>query len=136
MQVENSKPLSSSQLLRAKKRAVFSFIFLQSLLLIVLTLGVLLITNVVNAYSFLLGGGVSVIPSLYMAWRVFGHQGTRPARDVVKSFYRGEAGKLVLTAVLLSLVFVYVKTLTAGYFFAGFGFVILSHWLSPFLLKR
>ncbi|WP_460756408.1 ATP synthase subunit I [Marinomonas epiphytica] len=136
MQVGHSKPLSSSLLLRAKKRAVFGFIFLQSLLLIVVTLGIWLFSTTTNAYSFLLGGGVSVIPSIYMAWRVFGHKGARPARDVVKSFYRGEAGKLVLTAVLLSLVFVYIKPLTAGYFFAGFGFVILSHWLSPILLKR
>lgn len=71
-----------------------------------------------------------------MAWRVFSHKGIRPAKDVVRSFYRGEAGKLVLTALILSLIFILVKPLSAECFFAGFGVAILSHWLSPILLKQ
>jgi ATP synthase protein I len=71
-----------------------------------------------------------------MAWRIFGYKGTRQAKEVVRSFYRGESGKLVLTAVLVSLVFLLIKPLAAEVFFAGFCFAILSHWLSPILLKH
>lgn len=131
----NNKPLSASALLSAKKRAVFRFIGLQLALIFFLSLGIFVIVGGLHAYSFLAGALASVIPSLYMAWRVFGHAGTRAAKDVVRSFYRGEAGKLVLTALLLTAVFIFIKPLAPGALFAGFGIAILSHWLSPLLLK-
>ncbi len=132
----NNKPLSASEILSTRKRAVFRFIFLQSLLIVVLSVGILLAAGGLYSYSFFSGAAASILPSIYMAWRVFGYKGARPAKEVVRSFYRGEAGKLVMTAVLLSLVFLLIKPLSAGAFFAGFGFAILSHWLSPFVLKH
>ena len=131
-----NKPLSASALISAKKQAVFRFILLQFLLTTLISLGIFYIAGGLSSYSFLLGAFVSLCPSLYMAFRVFGHKKIRPAKEVVRSFYRGEAGKLVMTAVLLSLVFLLIKPLSAEYFFAGFGTAILSHWLSPFLLKN
>ncbi|MGJ8645926.1 MAG: ATP synthase subunit I [Marinomonas colpomeniae] len=131
-----NKPLSASAIISAKKQAVFRFILLQLSLTILISLGIFYITGGLKGYSFLLGALTSILPSVYMAWRIFGHKGTRPARDVVRSFYRGEAGKLVMTAVLLSLVFLLIKPLSAEAFFAGFGVAILSHWLSPFVLKQ
>ena len=131
-----NKPLSSSAIISAKKQAVFRFLFLQFSLLILISLGIFYIVGGLYWYSFVLGAMTSLLPSLYMALRVFGYKGMRPAKDVVRSFYRGEAGKLVMTAVLLSLVFLLIKPLSAEYFFAGFGCAILSHWLSPILLKH
>ena len=131
----HTKPLKASALLAAKTRAVFRFIATQLVLVFCLSVGIYMIYDGLHAYSFLAGALASVLPSLYMAWRVFGHAGTRAAQDVVKSFYRGEAGKLVLTAILLSAVFIFIKPIAAGALFAGFGVAILSHWLSPLLLK-
>ena len=131
-----NKPLSASAIISAKKQAVFRFILLQFLLTIFISLGIFYIAGGLSGYSFLLGAWTSILPSVYMAWRIFGYKGTRPAKDVVRSFYRGEAGKLVMTAVLLSLVFLLIKPLSAEAFFAGFGVAILSHWLSPIVLKQ
>ena len=131
-----NKPLSASEIIRTKKQAIFRFILLQCLLSILISVGIYLFAGGLNSYSFLLGAFCSLVPSVYMAWRIFGHKGVRPAKEVVRSFYRGEAGKLVMTVVLLSLVFLLIKPLSAGYFFSGFGFAILSHWLSPVLLKH
>ncbi|CUB03663.1 ATP synthase subunit I [Marinomonas fungiae] len=131
----HSKPLKASALLAAKKRAVFRFIAIQLVLVFCLSAGIYVIYDGLYAYSFLAGALASVLPSFYMAWRVFGHAGTRAAKDVVKSFYRGEAGKLVLTAILLAAVFILLKPIAPGALFAGFGIAILSHWLSPLLLK-
>lgn len=131
----HGKPLKASALLAAKKRAVFRFIALQLALVFFLSVGIYLVYGGLYAYSFLLGAMASVIPNLYMAWRVFGHAGTRAAKDVVRSFYRGEAGKLVLTALILTAIFIFIKPLAAGALFIGFGIAILSHWLSPLLLK-
>lgn len=134
--MRQNKPLSASEILRTKKQAIFRFLLLQSLLSILISLGIYYSAGGLSTYSFLLGAFCSLLPSIYMAWRIFGHRGVRPAKEIVRSFYRGEAGKLVMTAVLLSLVFLLIKPLSAGYFFAGFGFAILSHWLSPVLLKH
>ena len=134
--MEAKKPLSASAMISAKKKAVFRFLFLQLLLTFLISLGIFYAAGGLYGYSFILGALTSILPSIYMAWRIFGYKGTRPAKEVVRSFYRGEAGKLAMTAVLLSLVFILIKPLSAGAFFAGFGYAILSHWLSPIVLKH
>ncbi|MGB5998735.1 ATP synthase subunit I [Marinomonas sp.] len=132
----NKKPLTATALLLAKKQSVIRFIFLQILFVFFISLGIFCFLSGLYGYSFVLGALCSLVPNIYMAWRVFGYRGTRPAKDVVRAFYKGETGKLVLTAVLLSLVFLFIKPLAAGSFFAGFGIAILSHWLSPFVLNK
>lgn len=131
-----TKPLRASEIVTARRKAVYRFIFLQLLLVLFVSLGIFYVLGCLSGYSFLLGALTSIVPSVYMAWRVFGRKKVMPAREAVKSFYRGEAGKLVLTALLLSLVFIFVEPLAAGSFFAGFVLAILSHWLSPFILKQ
>ena len=134
--MRTNKPLSASATISAKKQAVFRFLFLQFILLSLISLGVYYIAGGLYWYSFVLGAMANLLPSIYMALQIFGYKGMRPAKDVVRSFYRGETGKLVMTVVLLSLVFILIKPLSAGAFFAGFGISILSHWLSPLVLKR
>lgn len=133
--MESKKPLSASAIVSAKKKAVFRFLLLQIFLTIFASLGIFYIFGGLYGYSFLLGALASILPNMYMAWRVFGHKGVLSAKEVVKSFYRGEAGKLVITALLLSLVFIFVQPLAAGSFFIGFGLAILSHWLSPVVIR-
>ncbi|NLQ17160.1 F0F1 ATP synthase assembly protein I [Marinomonas sp. M1K-6] len=133
--MEVNKPLSASAIISAKKKTVFRFLRLQIFLTIFVSLGIFYVSGGLSGYSFLLGAFCSILPNIYMAWRVFGHKGILPAKEVVKSFYRGEAGKLVLTVLLLSLVFILVKPLAAGSFFIGFSLAILSHWLSPAIIR-
>ncbi|MBM6550644.1 ATP synthase subunit I [Marinomonas ostreistagni] len=132
----SSKPLKASELLAARKRAVFRFVGLQVALAAGISVGIFFALSGLHAYSFFAGALASILPNLYMAWRVFGHAGTRAAKDVVRSFYRGESGKLVLTAILLSAVFIFIKPLVPGAVLAGFGVAVLSHWLSPLLLNK
>lgn len=131
-----NKPLRGSEIVTARRRAVYRFIILQFLLIIFVSLGIFYIVGCHSGYSFILGALSSILPNVYMAWRIFGYKKVMPAREVVKSFYRGEAGKLVLTVLLLSLVFIFVKPLVVGSFFAGFVLAILSHWLSPVIIKQ
>lgn len=134
--MSQNKPLSTTAMLNAKKKAVMGFLRWQFFLSIVVALGIFLALGGLYGYSFLAGALCSLVPSYFMAWRIFGRKGTRPAKEIVRTFYRGEASKLVLTAVLLSLVFLLIKPLSAGAFFAGFGSAILSHWLSPLVLRN
>ena len=132
----NNKPLSSKELVKAKKTAVFRFVFFQFVAASVISLLIYIANSELSAYSFFLGALASVIPSAYMAFRVFGGKKVRPAQEIAKSFYKGEAGKLIITAIMMSLIFSLIKPLAAGFFFAGFGLTVLSHWLSPFMLKH
>ena len=132
----NSKPLSSKELINAKKTEVFRFVFFQFVAACVISIVIYFANSELSAYSFFLGAIASVIPSAYMAIKVFGGKKVRPAQEIAKSFYKGEAGKLIITALMMSLIFSLVKPLAAGFFFAGFGMTVLSHWLSPFVLKH
>ncbi|AEF56549.1 ATP synthase subunit I [Marinomonas posidonica] len=132
----NQKPRRASEILSAKKKAVLRFLLLQVFLSIFTALGIFFIAGGLYGYSFILGALSSIIPSMFMAWRMFGKKGTQPAKEMVRTFYRGEASKLAMTVCLLSLVFLLIKPLSAGAFFAGFGIAILSHWLSPILLRN
>ncbi|UTA47944.1 ATP synthase subunit I [Simiduia sp. 21SJ11W-1] len=55
--------------------------------------------------SCLLGGMVAIVPHAYFAGLAWRFSGARSAPWVVKSFYRGESGKFVLTLVGFGLIF-------------------------------
>ena len=56
--------------------------------------------------------------------------------QIVRSFYAGEAGKMILTAVLFTLVFVNLETVSAPALFAGFAGVQLVNWIVPLAVAR
>ena len=58
------------------------------------------------------------------------------ARDIVRSFYSGEAGKLILTAVLFALTFAGVKPLSAPALFGVYLLTLMVNAGAPLLLKK
>lgn len=70
------------------------------------------------ALSAALGGGAAFIPNLYFAFKMQRASG-QEARKVVRAFYAGESGKLLLTAALFALIFqipgIEILPLMAGY---------------------
>ncbi|EPC00731.1 hypothetical protein L861_13145 [Litchfieldella anticariensis FP35 = DSM 16096] len=88
------------------------------------------------AVSALLGGGVALLPNAYFAWRAFRYQGAQHTRNIIKSFYRAEAGKFGLTVVLFTLVFVIVPPSNPAFFFGAYVATLFVHWLGPWLLQR
>lgn len=88
------------------------------------------------AISALTGGLVCLLPNAYFAWRTFRYQGARFARDIVKSFYRAEAGKFGLTAALFTFVFIAVPPSNPAFFFGAYVATLFTQWLGPWLLRR
>ena len=76
--------------------------------------------GITTAYSVLLGGLICLLPNTYFAYRAFRFQGARAAKQIVQSFYAGEAGKLALTTILFAGVFIGVKPLNALALFIGY----------------
>ena len=74
----------------------------------------------VAGYSAMLGSLTCVIPNAFLATRiVLAHRDPGP-RALIRAAYTGEMGKLALTVLMFSLVFVMVRPLAAGALFAGF----------------
>lgn len=67
-------------------------------------------------YSALAGGSIAVLPNFVFATLAFSHSGASSSGKVVKSFFLGEAVKLLLTIVLFALVFGTLKVLFAPLF--------------------
>ena len=74
----------------------------------------------VAGYSALLGALTCVIPNAFLALRLAVPRQDPGARSLVRAAYLGELGKLALTVLMFSIVFVLVRPLSAAALFAGF----------------
>jgi ATP synthase protein I len=74
----------------------------------------------VAGYSALLGCLVAAVPNAFLALRLSVPRRDPGAKSLVRAAYIGELGKLALTVLLFSIVFVLVRPLAAAPFFAIF----------------
>jgi ATP synthase protein I len=88
-----------------------------------------------TAKSAILGGLVNIIPNAYFANKLFKYQGARAARQIVNGFYKGEALKIVLSILLFTLVFVFIKVNPIA-FFLTYIVIVMTHWLSPWIINN
>lgn len=94
----------------------------------------LLLSSTTAAMSALLGGMVSIVPTAYFAIKLFRYQGARAARQIVNSFYKGEALKLILTIALFALVFKFFNIIPLV-FFATYIVVQMMFWFAPLIVR-
>jgi len=86
------------------KPAIWKAIFYQ-LAVLLLLVGILSLVNRLVAVSALAGGMIYTIPQAWFSRQAFKYIGARQTDLVVRSMYRGEFGKVVLTAALFAAVF-------------------------------
>lgn len=87
-----------------KLSTVSKILSLQILVILVITTGFYLAGGWSKAISPLLGGFAAFIPNVYLAIRIARTTG-QPAQKIVRSFYAGESGKLILTGMLFYMIF-------------------------------
>ena len=87
--------------------------------------GVLLPVDPIAAYSSMFGSLAAFIPALFFALFVAPKFGPDSAA-FLRAAVIAEAGKILLTALICVAVFVWVKPLAAGWFFAGMVVGIFS----------
>lgn len=75
-----------------------------------------------------LGAGIAIAGSLYFALQAFRHAGARDALQIVRSFYKGEVGKLLITVLLFAAVLNGVRPLEVGWLLTGFILEQLVVW--------
>jgi ATP synthase protein I len=87
------------------------------------------------ALSALLGGVVSILPSVYFVWRGTQRNTKYPQRNVL-NLYQTAMGKFGLTVALFALVFALVPLSNPAFFFVAYVVAQLMHWLTPWLVQE
>ena len=77
---------------------------LQIIVILIICLGFYIMQGSSKVLSPFLGGVTAFLPNLYLALRMARTKG-QDAQKIVRSFYAGESGKLILTAMLFFIIF-------------------------------
>lgn len=85
------------------------------------------------ALSALLGGMICIVPNAYFALKLFKYQGARSAKQIVNSFYKGEALKIIISIFLFTAVFIFFR-ITPLAFFGSYILILMTHWLTPWII--
>ena len=83
---------------------VSKILIYQVLIIIVTASGFVTVGGRISGISAALGGFAAFIPNLYFVFKMRRASGLE-ARKIVRAFYAGESGKLILTAALFALIF-------------------------------
>lgn len=92
----------------------------QSVVLLLLVLGILLVAGKVAAWSAALGGLVSIFPQAWFSYSVFRFSGARAMTRVVRSAFIGEGVKLLMMGAGFALIFAFVDASEPAAVFGGF----------------
>jgi len=76
----------------------------QCIIVLVATVIFFLFAGGISAKSAFYGGLAVLIPNWYFARKINQHSGGE-ARKIVRSFYAGESGKLIITAAIFAMIF-------------------------------
>ncbi|QLE87636.1 MULTISPECIES: ATP synthase subunit I [Shewanella] len=85
--------------------------------------------------SALAGGAIAVLPNFVFATLAFSYTGASSAGKVMKTFYWGEAVKLLLTIVMFSLVFINMQVVFMP-LFVCYTLALIVHWTAPLYFKQ
>ena len=95
------------------------------------------ILDVTMAGSALVGGLIQIVPQAWFSRQAFKYSGASNTDLVVRSMYRGEAGKVVMTATLFAIVFALYKQWNYIILFTAFVMMIpLQCFLTRKTLKH
>jgi len=93
------------------RTAAYKLLGIQLVISVVVALLLLLYSGVASAGSALMGGLIYILPNAYFTRCAFRGNERESPHFIVRWFYIGEAGKIVLTAVMFTLCFVLVGSL-------------------------
>jgi ATP synthase protein I len=80
------------------------------------------------SYSVLLGGIIQIVPQAYFSLLAFRYVGAKQAPKILSAIQKGEAGKLLLTALLFGLSFGLISPLDVPALFLAYGAMIIVQW--------
>ena len=117
------------------RQPMFRVIVLQAVMTVLAGLLFGVTQGWIAAYSAWLGGLTALLPNMYFTYKAFQYFGARSIGAIVQSFWAGEMGKLILTAVLFAVLFLGVKPLNVLAVFVGYILVQMTSAASLLLTK-
>jgi len=90
--------------------------------------GLLLLKGPIASYSSLFGSLAAYLPGALFVLMV-GRKLGGDTNAFLRTAALGEFGKLFLTGLLCAVVFIWIKPLQAGWFFAGMFLVMVMGWI-------
>ena len=117
---------SALNVVNLKAPPIYKVIVTQFVATGILALSVFALIDGVTGYSVFFGGMISTLPNAYFAFKAFRYSGARQMPQVLKSFYAGESGKMIITAVMCALVFAGVKPLNELAVIISYIFILIS----------
>ena len=108
----------------------------QLVVVILLTIVCAVTLGIIAAYSVLIGGLIALVANVYFTYKAFQLYGARSVAAIVQSFWAGQIGKMVVTAVLFALVFIAVKPFDVVLLFLGYILIQLTSVVSLFLSRN
>jgi ATP synthase protein I len=111
------------------KKATLKIVSIQITITLLIATACFAFFNAKAAYSAVVGGGISIIATLYFARQVFSLGVGAPATKIARRFYVGEAVKLLLTAALFGIA---IAWLNVSFFplFLTYAATLLAYWLA------
>ena len=83
-------------------------------------------------YSAFIGGMICVVPNLVFVTYAYRYGGARAAKNIAGSFYKGEALKLMLTALMFAATFILVPISIAP-LMTTYVVCLMVYWIIPFI---
>ena len=84
------------------------------------------------AYSALIGGIICVVPNLVFVIYAYRFGGARAAKKIASSFYRGEALKILLTALLFAVTFI-TMPISIAPLMITYVLCLMVFWIAPLI---
>ncbi len=117
------------------RKATTKILLVQLVITCLATSVCLLLPSLKGAYSAAIGGGISIIVTLYFAAQVFSKANGYSANKIARSFYLGEAIKIVLTIILFSVAILWLNVSFLPLFLT-YAATLMAYWLVlPFTLE-
>lgn len=113
---------------RTYKQRVLSLWLYQWLLILFMAIVVWLLQPSMTL-SVLAGALIYWLPNAYFTLYAFRFRGAQAAVLILRSMYRGEFGKLMLTAIGFSMAFVFLSPIYPFAIFIAFFIMTLSQWV-------
>jgi ATP synthase protein I len=119
-----------------KPKLMMMFIIQFLILLVIIASAWVLSASQLTLMSIGIGAGIFITPNAYFTYYAFRYAGARAAQQVAQSFYRGEAGKFILTTVLFAVSFAVVRPIDAVAVFAAYIFFMAVTWMLAWQITK
>ncbi|GLP97663.1 ATP synthase subunit I [Paraferrimonas sedimenticola] len=118
------------------RKSAYRMVGVQAIAVALVSLGFFVLLGKHAGVSALWGGIIVVLPNFIFATLAFAYSGARAADKVIKTFYWGEALKLMLTMALFSAAFITMKDIGFMPLFVCYICGLIVQWTAPLYFKQ